>query len=77
MENHYNLKNYRLENKKLGVAMPGEKKAKFYEKSFEERETIDNMKLEQYVKDNYGNDSDLHKAIKKTYQEASNLVKSN
>ena len=41
MENHYNLKNYRMGNKKLGVPLPGEKKALFYEKPFEEREKID------------------------------------
>lgn len=29
--------------------MPGEKKAIFYEKKFDERETIDNKKLEKYV----------------------------
>ena len=27
LENHYNLRNYRLDNKKLAVSMPGEKKA--------------------------------------------------
>ena len=48
-ENHYNIKNYRLGNKKLNVPMPGEKKAIFYEKKFDERETIDNKKLEKYV----------------------------
>ncbi len=42
MENHYNLKNYHLNNKKLPVGLPGEKKAAFYDKDFDEREKIDN-----------------------------------
>ena len=42
MENCYNLKNYRLENKKFPVGLPGEKKAMFYEKTFDEREKRDN-----------------------------------
>jgi len=53
MENHYNLKNYRLDNKKLPVGLPGELKAKFYEKQFEEREKIDNKNLQKYVEDIY------------------------
>lgn len=77
MENHYNLKNYRLENKKLPVGLPGEKKAKFYEKSFVEREAIDNKKLDKFVKDNYGKDGELHDALKKTYKDAERLLKAN
>ena len=42
MENCYNLKNYRLENKKFPVGLPGEKKAIFFEKPFEDREKRDN-----------------------------------
>ena len=45
MENCYNLKNYRLDNKKFPVGLPGEKKSIFYEKSFEEREKQDNKKV--------------------------------
>lgn len=49
MENHYNLKNYRLDNKKLPCGLPGEQKALFYEKTFEERDKIDQKNLKMYV----------------------------
>lgn len=35
MENHYSIKNYRLDNPKLPVGLPGEQKALFYELPFE------------------------------------------
>ena len=52
-ENHYNLKNYRLDNKKLPVGLPGEQKAIFYSKTFEEREQIDNKNLQKYIEEIY------------------------
>lgn len=75
MENQYNLRNYRLENKKLAVGLPGEQKAKFYKLSFEEREAIDNKKLEKFVKENYANQAELHDAIKMTYRDAEQKMK--
>jgi len=54
MENQYDLSNYRLENKKLPIGLPGEKKARFYQLSFEEREKIDNKKLDKYVEEVFG-----------------------
>ena len=67
MENHYDLRNYRLNNKKLAVGLPGEQKAKFYEKSFEEREKIDQKKLDKYVEKIYGFEGNLQLALKETY----------
>lgn len=64
MENQYNLKNYRIDNKKLPVALPGEKKAIFYSKTFEEREKIDVKKVDKYVEDVYGGEKDLKAALK-------------
>jgi len=55
--------------------MPGEKKAIFYEKTFVEREAIDNKNLEKYVDEIYRGEADLQTAIKKTYHEASKLSK--
>ena len=75
MENHYNLKNYRLDNKKLPVGLPGEQKALFYEKSFEEREAIDNKNLKKYIEDIYRQEGSLQTAIKQSYNEASKLSK--
>lgn len=69
MENQYDLKNYRLDNKKLPVGLPGEKKAKFYEKSFEEREKIDQKKLDKYVEKIYGNEGNLQVALRETYNQ--------
>lgn len=59
MENHYDLKNYRLNNKKLKYGLPGEQKAKFYEKSYEDREKIDQKKLDKYVEKIYGLEGNL------------------
>ena len=70
MENHYNLRNYRLDNKKLKIGLPGEEKAIFYEKNFEEREKIDNKKLEKYVEEIYNGENRLKQALKKTYNTA-------
>ena len=36
--NQYNMRNYRADNKKLKVEMPGEKMAQFFELSPEKRE---------------------------------------
>ena len=63
MENHYNLKNYRLDNKKLPIGLPGEQKAIFYDKSFEEREKIDNKNLQKYVDEIYRKEGNLQNAI--------------
>lgn len=59
MENHYDLRNYRLCNKKLPIGLPGEAKSKFYEKSFEEREKIDQKKLNKYVEKIYAIEGSL------------------
>lgn len=59
MENHYNLKNYRLDNKKLPCGLPGEQKALFYEKTFEERDKIDQKNLKKYVELVYGGEDNL------------------
>ena len=69
MENQYDLRNYRLDNRKLPVGLPGEKKAKFYEKPYEEREKIEQKKLDKYVDEIYGNEANLQKAIKETYKQ--------
>ena len=39
--NVYNMRNYRADNKKLTVEMPGEKMAKFFELPPEKREKLD------------------------------------
>ena len=70
MENHYNLRNYRLDNKKLKVGLPGEQQAIFYGKTYEEREKIDNKKLEKYVEEIYNGENNLKKVLKKTYNTA-------
>lgn len=74
-ENHYNLRNYRLDNKKLPVGLPGEQRAMFYEKSFEEREKIDNQNLQKYVEDIYREEGSLQNAIQQSYNQASKLSK--
>ena len=71
MENQYNLQNYRLDNKKLPVGLPGEKKAQFYSKNFEDREKEDNRNLAKYVEEMYGGKEQLKNAIKQSYQDAS------
>ena len=70
MENHYNLRNYRLDNKKLRVGLPGEQKAIFYEKSFAEREKEDNKKLAKYVEEIYNGENNLKQALKNQYKTA-------
>ena len=62
-----------MDNKKLPVGIAGEKKAIFYNKTFEEREAIDNKNLEKYVADIYRGEGDLNHAIKKTYEQANKL----
>ena len=42
----------------------------FYEKNFEEREKIDNKKLEKYVEEIYNGENHLKQALKKTYNTA-------
>ena len=39
--NQYNMRNYRADNKKLKVELPGEKMAQFFELSPEKREALD------------------------------------
>ena len=49
------------------MGLPGENQALFYEKSFEEREKIDNANLDKYVEKIFGLEGNLQAAIKTSY----------
>ena len=66
----YNLYNYRQDNKKLMVELPGEKMRLFFEQSPEKQEQIDGRNLEKFLDEIHKDKQQLKKALKMTYDKA-------
>ena len=68
--NVYNMRNYRADNKKLTVELPGEKMAGLFELPPEKREEADKKQLKKYMDQIHKDKVKLQEALKMSYDKA-------